>query len=223
MIDLLVADDARGFGLGAALAMEGVPARRIERASEFDGQVLIVTADRLDDAARALARRVPTVVIGAGADGLLQAVTDAPFSLSLDEPIWPDAVRRVARTHADGVLRLPQATGYLAPPDLAATVLATFQDAHGRRTPAVMQRGHQVWCLFDLGAALTDLLAESYLPEPTTRSLRSGVTRSALALYYRAPDAVRRVVQAGATAASSAACRGSVSAPAPTRSTRPAG
>ena len=125
----------------------------------------------------------------------LQAVTDAPFSLSLDEPIWPDAVRRVARTHADGVLRLPQATGYLAPPDLAAAVLATFQDAHGRRTPAVVQRGHQVWCLFDLGAALTDLLTESYLPEPTTRSLRSGVTRSALALYYRAPDAVRRVVQ----------------------------
>ena len=137
MIDLLVADDARGFRLPARRSpWRVVPARRIDRASEFDAQVLIVTADRLDDAARALARRVPTVVIGAGADGPLQAVTDSPFSLSLDEPIWPDAVRRVARTHADGVLRLPQATGYLAPPDLAAAVLATFQDAHGRRTPS---------------------------------------------------------------------------------------
>jgi peptidoglycan/xylan/chitin deacetylase (PgdA/CDA1 family) len=195
VIDLLVAADRRGFGIGAALAMEGIPSRRIDHAAEFDGRVLIVTADRLDDAARALARRVPTVVIGAGTEGPLQAVTDAPFSLSLDEPIWPDAVRRAARSHADGVLRLPQATGYVAPPDLAACVLATFQDAHGRRTPAVMQRGRQVWCLLDLGAALTDLLTESYLPEPTSPSLRSGVTRSALALYYRAPDAVRRVVQ----------------------------
>src|SRR5262249_41118319 len=45
------------------------------------------------------------------------------------------------------------------------------------------------------GAALSDLLTESYLPEPATRALRPGVSRQALALYYRAPDAVRRVVQ----------------------------
>jgi Polysaccharide deacetylase len=195
VIELLVADDRRGFGLAAALAIEGIPARRIERAAEFDGRVLVVTADRMDEAASALARQVPTVVIGAAADGPLQPVTASPFNLSLDEPIWPAAVRRVAQTHADGMLRLPQATGYLAPPDLAAAVLGTFHDAHGRRSPAVMQRGRQVWCLFDLGAGLTDLLTESYLAEPGTCSLRSGVTRSALALYYRAPDAVRRVVQ----------------------------
>jgi hypothetical protein len=101
VIDLLVADDRRGFGLVAALAIEGIPVRRIERAAEFDGRVLVVTADRLDDAASALARQVPTVVIGAGADGSLQAVTASPFNLSLDEPIWPAAVRRVAQPHAD--------------------------------------------------------------------------------------------------------------------------
>ena len=193
MIDLLVGDDRRGFGIAAALAMGGVAARRIDRAAEFDGRVLVVTADRLDDAASVLARQVPTVVIGAG--GMLQAMSDGPLGVSLDDPIWPAAVRRGGRAHGDGVLRLPPTTGYLAPRDLSAAVLATFQDTHGRRAPAVVQHGRQVWCLLDLGAALSDLLTESYLPEPATRSLRPGVTRSALALYYRAPDAVRRVVQ----------------------------
>ena len=180
-----------------ALAIEGVPVRRINRAAEFEGRALVATADRLDAAAAALARQVPTVVIGGGgaAGGPLPPVTDAPLVLSLDEPIWPAAVRRLALTHADGVLRLPQATGHLAPSDFDGTVLATFQDAHGRRAPAIVQRGQQLWCLVDVGSALTDLLTESYMPEPTTRSLRPGVTRSALALYYRAPDAVRRVVQ----------------------------
>jgi Polysaccharide deacetylase len=192
VIDLLVGDDRCGYGITAAFAMEGVPARRIDRAAEFDGRVLVVAADRLDDAARALARQVPTVVIGAGE--ALQAVSDGPFSLSLEDPIWPAAVRRVALAQGDGVLRLPRVTGYLAH-DLPGAVLGSFQDAHGRRAPAVVQHGRQVWCLLDLGAALSDLLTESYLPEPATRALRPGFTRSALALYYRAPDAVRRVVQ----------------------------
>src|SRR5262245_63185726 len=64
VIDLLVGDDRCGYGITAAFAMEGVPARRIDRAAEFDGRVLVVAADRLDDAARALTRQVPTVVIG---------------------------------------------------------------------------------------------------------------------------------------------------------------
>src|SRR5262249_21780440 len=183
VIDLLVGDDRRGFGITAAFAMEGVPARRIDRAAEFDARVLVVAADRLDDAASALARRVPTVVICAG--DALQPVSDGPFSLSLDDAIWPAAVRRVALAHGHDAFRLPQATGYLAR-DLPGTVLGSFQDAHGRRAPAVVQQGRQVWCLLDLGAALSDLLTESYLPEPATRALRPGITRSALALYYRA-------------------------------------
>ncbi len=196
MIDLLVADDRRGFGIATALAIEGIPVRRIARAAEFDGRVLVATADQLDGAGAALARRVPTVVIGerAGQGEPCAPVSDEPLALSLDETIWPDAVRRLAHARGDALL-LPRATGYLAPPGLEGAVLATFQDARGRRAPAVVQRGGQVWCLLDLGSALTDLLTESYLPAPAGRSLRSGLTRSALALYYRAPDAVRRVVQ----------------------------
>src|SRR5262245_31466756 len=197
VLDLLVGDDRRGFGIATALAIEGVPARRIDRAAEFEGRALVATADRLDGAAAALARQVPSVVIGGGDEvvAACRPLTDAPFVLSLEDPIWPAGVRRLARIHADGVLRLPRATGYLAPSDLEGTVLATFQDAHGRRAPALGQRGQQMWCLIDLGSALTDLLTESYLPNLTVRSLRPGITRSALALYYRAPDAVRRVVQ----------------------------
>ena len=193
MIDLLVADDRCGFGIATALAIEGIPVRRITRAAEFDGKVLVVAAGQLVGAAATLARQVPTVVIGE-ADGC-PAVTDEPLTLSLDGTIWPASVRTLAGTHADGGLLLPRASASFAPSDLGGTVLATFQDARGRRAPAVVQRGQQVWCLLDLGTALTDLLSESYLPEPATRSLRPGVTRSALALYYRAPDAVRRVVQ----------------------------
>lgn len=193
MIDLLVADDHRGFGIATALAIEGIPVRRIARAAEFDGRVLVVSADQLEGATATLARQVPTVVIGE-ADGCT-AVTDEALTLALDGAIWPASVRRLAGTYADGGLLLPRASGSLAPSDLGGTVLATFQDARGRRAPAVVQRGRQVWCLLDLGTALTDLLSESYLPEPATRSLRPGVTRSTLALYYRAPDAVRRVVQ----------------------------
>jgi hypothetical protein len=192
MIDLLVAGDRRGFGIATALAIEGIPARRIAHAGEFNGRVLVTSADQLEDAAAALARQVPTVVIG-DAQGR-RAVTDEPLALALDGAIWPEPVRELARTYAGGALLLPRATRYRAS-DLDGSVLATLQDARGRRTPAVVQRGQQVWCLLDVGAALTDLLTESYLPEPATRALRPGVSRPALALYYRAPDAVRRVVQ----------------------------
>ena len=197
MIDLLIGDDRRSFGIITALAVEGIPVRPITRASEFDGGVLVATADRLDGAAASLARQVPTVVLGEGdgVGGPRPALVDVPLGLSLDDPIWPASVRALARAHAGGVLQLPQATVHVAPPGLDGQVLATAQDQHGRRVPAVVQRGSQVWCLLDLGSALTDLVTEAYVPEPATRSMRPGATRSALALYYRAPDAVRRVVQ----------------------------
>ncbi len=192
MIELLVGDDRRGFGITTALAIEGIPFRRITRAAEFAGRVLVASADLLEGAAKTLSRQVPTVVIGPDA---CATVTDEPLTLPLDGPLWPAAVRRLARGHGGDALLLPSATGSLASSEPDGLVLASFQDAHGRRAPAVVQRGQQVWCRVDLGTALSDLLSESYLPEPATRSLRPGVTRSALALYYRAPDAVRRVVQ----------------------------
>jgi hypothetical protein len=196
MIDLLIGDDRRSFGIVTALAVEGIPVRPITRASEFNGGVLVATADRLDGAAASLARQVPTVVLGEGDGvGARPALADVPLALSLDDPIWPASVRALARAHAGGVLQLPQATVYGVPPGLDGQVLATAQDQHGRRVPAVVQRGSQVWCLLDLGSALTDLVTEAYVPEPATHSMRPGATRSALALYYRAPDAVRRVVQ----------------------------
>src|SRR5262245_17308794 len=139
MIDLLVGDDRRSFGIVTALAVEGIPVRRISRASEFEGGVLVATSDRLDGAAAALARQAPTVVVGEGdgAEGRLPALADAPLGLSLDDPIWPASVRALARAHAGGMLRLPQATVHLAPSGLDGQVLATVQDPHGRRLPAV--------------------------------------------------------------------------------------
>src|SRR5262245_20099954 len=193
MVDLLVADDRRGFGIVTALAIEGIPVRRIASAAEFDARVLVASADQLEGAAATLARRVPTVVIG-DADGRT-VVTDQALTLSLDAAIWPASARTLASTYAGGALHLPRATGHVAPSDVGGTVLATFRDSRGRCFPAVVQRGQQVWCLLDLGSALADLLSEAYLPEPATRALRRGVSRSTLALYYRAPDAVRRVVQ----------------------------
>ena len=195
MIDLLIGDDRRSFGIVTALAVAGIPARRIARASEFDGGVLVVAADLLDGAAAELARQVPTVVLGErGAEGP-PPLAGVPLGLSLDDPIWPAPVRTLARAYAGGMVQLPQATVHRTPTGSDGQVLATVQDPHGRRVPAVVQRGTQVWCLLDLGSALTDLVAEAYVPEPATRSMRPGATRSALALYYRAPDAVRRVVQ----------------------------
>ena len=138
MIDLLVADDRRGFGIATALAIEGIPARRIARAAEFDGRVLVVSADRLDDAAAALGGQVPTVVIGDG-EGR-GTVTDEPLALALDGAIWPPSVRKLARAYGNGALVVPCATRYGASSDLDGSVLATLQDARGRRTPAVVQR-----------------------------------------------------------------------------------
>src|SRR5262245_7233340 len=144
MIDLLVGNDRRGFGIATALAIEGIPARRITRAAEFDGRVLIVSADRLEGAAATLAGQVPTGVIGGAAS--TTGVTDEVLTLALDDAIWSAAAQRVGR-HADGCLVLPRARACGAASSLDGTVLATFQDAHGRRAPAVVQRGQQVWCL----------------------------------------------------------------------------
>src|SRR5262249_50802976 len=85
MIDLLVADDRCGFRTATARAIEGIPARRIACAAEFDGRLLVVWADQLDDAAAALARQVPAVVIGnAESRG---SVRDEPLALALDGAI----------------------------------------------------------------------------------------------------------------------------------------
>src|SRR5262249_16275244 len=150
VIDLLVSDDQRGFGLMTALAIEGIPYRRITRAAEFDGRILVVSAEHVDGAAATLARRVPTVVIGerGGTDEGMGKVAEEPLVLSLDDPIWPEQVGRVARQW-HGALELPHATLHVAPSDAGGTVLATVQDARGQRWPAVIRRGQQIWCLLD--------------------------------------------------------------------------
>jgi peptidoglycan/xylan/chitin deacetylase (PgdA/CDA1 family) len=192
MVDLLVGDDRCGFGIATALAVEGIPFRRIARAAEFDARVLVVSADQLEGAAGALARQVPTVVIGGTGDRAF--ATDEPLAIEFASDLWPPSTRARLQ-HAGGRLVLPRATSHQAFSDGIGSVLASCHDAHGRRTPAIVEHDGQIWCLLDLGSALTDLLTESYLPEPATRALRPRATRSALALYYRAPDAVRRVVQ----------------------------
>jgi peptidoglycan/xylan/chitin deacetylase (PgdA/CDA1 family) len=188
VIDVLVGDDRLGFGVLTALAIEGMPARRVTHAAECTGRVLVVSGDRFEGAVSG--RPVPMVVIG-GSDG---AASDEPVVLPLDGALWSSRVRRIARAHGCDALPLPRARVGRVPAGWNGAVLATCQNGRGHWAPAVVERNRHVWCLVDVGSALTDLVTERYLPEAGARTLRSGATRSALALYYRAPDAVRRVV-----------------------------
>ena len=196
MIDVLADDDRRGFGVAAALAIEGIPYRRIVQAAEFDADALIVARDDLDPAASALATRVPTVVLGTpgrlleAAFGVHDAQTvDGPHTLALDGPLWTDAVRDTAQTFGATAVHLP-----LAPLARAGSVPAGAVLATADRGPAVVAHGTCVWALVDVGTAFANLLDEAYVAAPPARATPAFL-RPALALYYRAPEAVRRRVQ----------------------------
>ena len=203
MIDLLVADDARGFGLGAALAIEGVPSRRIDRASEFDAQVLVVTGRP--------ARRRRARAGAPGPDGRDRCRRRRAAS----RPSTRRAVQPRRSTSRSGPTpcaasrgptrrRAPPAAGdriSRASRSRRARCSRRSRTPHGRRTPAIVQRGHQVWCLFDLGTALDrpahrDVRSRSRRPG----RCRSGVTRSAArALLPRTGRRPRAWCSAGAT------------------------
>jgi peptidoglycan/xylan/chitin deacetylase (PgdA/CDA1 family) len=196
VIDVLAADDRRGFGVMTALAIEGIPHRRIARAADFDAEVLIVARDDVDAAVVALATRVPTVVLGAPL-ALLEAVfgvggvkvIEGPQSVTLEGPLWSEATRATARRFGAEGLDLP-----LAPVVRAAPIRVGATLVEAQQGPAVVAHGACVWTLVDVGTALANLLDEAHVAAPSGRQT-PGFLRSALALYYRAPEVVRSRIQ----------------------------
>jgi peptidoglycan/xylan/chitin deacetylase (PgdA/CDA1 family) len=201
MIDLLVDDDRSGFGLATAFDLERLPYRRIARAEDFDARVLVVGVRTLSEAAAALLRRVPAVVVGvpAGPPGVLPAAAirpaEGPAAVPLADEVWPARVRERARQFGRHALRLPRATVHVPAAPMTGTVLGTVRVGDGEATPAVVRDGRVLWSLVDLGAALADLLDEGYgPPHPPVRAPRV-VARWALQAYYRFPEPIRRRFQ----------------------------
>ena len=227
VIDLLVADDrarlrprrrrspsrasrraastARPSSTVSVLVVDGRPARR-RRAPRWRAQV-------------------PTVVIGAGADGPLQRRDRRAV-----QPVArrADLARRRAPRRADPCRRrAPPAAGdrYLAPPDLARH---GARDVPGRpRTARARRRAARPAGVVPARSrrrARPTCSTESYLPGAGDPVAPLGCRRARpLALYYRAPDAVRRVVQRRSYARSTGICAASARAPAPIRWMPPAG
>ncbi len=201
MIDLLASDDRAGFGLACALDVEGIPYRRIARPEEFAARVLVVAGGDHDPGAAALAARVPTVAVGApatlarelfGVRAGRTVVTHA--SVSLDGPLWPDAVRRLAHSFGKTALALPRVPLCTTDAPPAGTTLATLVRPGGAPEPAVVRRGDCWWCLPDLGTALADLLDEACFT-PAETAAAQPMPRAALGLYYRTPEVLRAAFQ----------------------------
>ena len=201
MIDLIARDDRTGFGVACALDVERIPYRLITRAEDFDAQLLLVAGDDVPLSTTTLARRVPTVVIGAAArvTGELFGVrsckkSEGPATISLEETVWPALIRERARRFGKDALRVPSAPAVTPDRPVNGTVLATYRRPDGTVAPAVVRSGTRAyWCLVDLGAAFANLLDEHYLPPVASRSHR--LPRTLLALYLRAPEGVRQAIQ----------------------------
>jgi len=192
VIDLIAADDARGFGVATALDLEGICYRRIAPGSRTEGRCVVIARDEPGAIGAALARQRPTVVVGA-VPGPVRVIESA-VTIPLDAPVWPPAVRTVAARFGIDALRLPPVPVIVPQAALVGKVLATARRADGEVQPAILQDGSRVWTLVDLGTALTNLLEDTYRPVRRADVARR-LPRAALALYYRAPERVRAVVQ----------------------------
>jgi hypothetical protein len=194
MIALLAGHDRRAFGVASALDSEGIA---YDRAGDPDADVLVVAREQVDAhvVARAMAAR--TVIVGSSSalsDALFDAdgaVDEGPATLSLDEPIWPSRVRALAAEFGVRQLAVPRAASVVPARMPRGDVLATLVRVDGTRLPAVVAAEGHAWSLLDLGSALADLQDETYFPEPAYWPV-SRLVRPALALYYRAPDVIRR-------------------------------
>lgn len=183
----------------AALAIEGIPYRRIDRAAEFSGAALLIAGSPADPEVGRLACRVPSVVVGPAPAPVAERfqvsacrVERMPVAVALDAPVWRGSPAvRLTRFGVD-TLRLPAAATIVTEETPAGEPLATFpRDA--ATLPAVLRQDGIRWCLVDLGAAFADLLDEGYAP--ADGGARHPMARSALAAYYRAPEALRGMVQ----------------------------
>jgi len=199
MIDLLAAPDRAGFGITAALDIEGIPYRHIARPEDSDGR-LVVAVNEAATPVVALARRTPVLAIGVATAlarehfGVSGEVREGPASIALDEPVWPAAVRECARRFGREALRIPQAPVFSPAARPTGSARAHLSFPGGERQPAVVRCGGVHWCLVDLGSALANLLDERYAAgdgRPAPRPM----SRTAFLLYYRAPEPIRRLVQ----------------------------
>jgi peptidoglycan/xylan/chitin deacetylase (PgdA/CDA1 family) len=202
MIDVL-ADNGRSlFGVAAALDMERVPWRRIARAEDCRARALVVAARELDASAAAVLRRVPAVVLGVPrglpADVFgpgATAVDEGPLRLAVDDAPLSATVRAQARRLGVHELCLPRVSLGVPQASVGGTVLAVGRRGDGPPQPVIVAAAgapHTLWALADLGAALADLMDEGYRPEPPAAR---PIPRPVLAVYYRAPEVLRRVVQ----------------------------
>jgi hypothetical protein len=201
VIDLLASDGRAGFGVACALDIERIPYRRITRAEEFGGSLLVIAGAPVTAEVVALAHRVPSVVLGSPEllPRELFGVTvgrtiTMEAEIALADPIWPDPVRAAARSVGKTALRLPPVSVFAPNTRPDGTVLAALRRPHGRTQTAIVENGGCHWCLIDLGTAFAELLDEGTQPASrrhTPRALR----RPAFEAYYRAPEAVRQKVQ----------------------------
>jgi len=199
VIDLVARDDRAGWGVACALDVERIPYRRLLRAADFDARLLVVATPDAGPDVVALARRVPTLVVGGGdvARALFDVDAGAvigPLTIPLAEPIWPAGTADVARRFGADGMRFPSATACV-PRGATGRVLASRLDADGVRRPAVVASGRAHWCLADVGALLADLADERWHPAAAVATTGRVMPRALLALYYRMPDAVRRTLQ----------------------------
>jgi peptidoglycan/xylan/chitin deacetylase (PgdA/CDA1 family) len=211
MIDLYGRDGPSLLGLQAMLGIEGIPYRRIARLEENSGYPLVVVAQDLTAPEVARLESATALVLCGGeifATRVFEAraprLDHAPCMISLDEPVWPESVLEIARTHGKAALRIPMAP-FCHAPDLArGTLLAVLSAPRSvgaiAPRPAILRRNRCTWCVVDLGAAFTNLLTETYLPgrQVTAQAPSAGTLprKLAEAAYYAAPAAVRRRVQA---------------------------
>ncbi|MFN8545812.1 MAG: polysaccharide deacetylase family protein [Candidatus Binatia bacterium] len=194
MIDVLGSTDRRRFGLEAALGTAGVPLRVVARPAPDGARPLLVALDAPDVIVAELRGRRPLIVVGAAPGGTTRVRT-THGTIALDAAVWPPALAATARRLGLRALRLPRVRIAIAPAPPPGEILATVRDDEGHEHPAIVAHGGVVWCPADLGEAFADLLDEGYLaetvPPPPSRSL----LRPVLALYYRAPEELRSIVQ----------------------------
>ena len=146
MIDLISGDDRTGFGVRCALDIERIPYRRIARAEEFDAHLLVIASADVTRHTAQLARRVPTVVIGApsAVTGELFGVsrcrmTESPATISLEEPVWPETTRTRARRFGKDALRIPLVPAFTPERPASGRILASYRGPDGRAGPAVVR------------------------------------------------------------------------------------
>lgn len=193
MIDLLATDDARGYGLALALELEGIPFRRVARL-DGGGRPLIVARPLGRVELSTLASSgAPTVVVGPLSDDETVDRRERAV-LGLEAPIWSGTTQAIAARHGVERLCLP-APAVVRPARIAGEAITTMSIDDGIAVPAVVRGGNVVRSLVDIGLALHDLASEATIAPPTRRTLRGPAMRAALAIYYRAPEALRRRVQ----------------------------